>query len=252
MCERGRTSLRAAGEASAFCFRGAFRRTSAGSVSTFRRYSGLATLHRYMLGRHHHNEEGGTFMAPRFKFYGDFRAFAGNWGRAQELVHRPAAGFTRRRYFMVDRSFSAQGPLGSALGISGCLLTVCPAPWTGPRSDRSISCRNRTLEGLASSGICFASLCGDRDWRWLAIAAPSHETNLKGALVGINSGPLGLWIHIAVLGSFTGAAPVGGSFRLSRQSNESALTRARGPHRAGRRSSLAIFFGPQTGSLFAC
>ena len=147
---------------------------------------------------------------------------------------------------MVDRSFSAQGPLGSALGISGCLLAVCATPWTGARFDRSISCRNRTLEGLASSRVCFPSLCGDCNWRWLALAAHPHETNVKGALVGIDSGPLGLRIHIAVLGSFTGAALVGGNFRLSRQINESALTRG-GPHRPGRRSSLAIFFGREPG-----
>ena len=43
MCERGWTPLRAADEASAFCFSSAFRRTSTGAVSTFRRYSGHRT-----------------------------------------------------------------------------------------------------------------------------------------------------------------------------------------------------------------
>src|ERR1700680_2507454 len=92
---------------------------------------------------------------------GAFRALAGNRGGAQELVHRPAAGFMRRRNFVVDRSFSAKGPLGSPLGISGCLVAVCAAPWAGARFDRTLSCRYRTLEGLASPGVCFASLCGD-------------------------------------------------------------------------------------------
>lgn len=125
---------------------------------------------------------------------------------------------------MVDRSFSAQGPLGSPLGISGRLLAVCAAPWTGARFDRSISCRDLTLGGLAAPSVCFASLCGDCGWRWVALATLTHETNVQGALVGIDSGSFGIWIHIAVLGNSTGAALVGGDFRLSRQSNESALT----------------------------
>src|ERR1700737_2930703 len=79
---------------------------------------------------------------------GPFRALAGNRGGAQELVHRPAAGFMRRWNFMVDRSFSAKGPVGSTLGISGCLVAGCAAPWAGARLNRSIPCRHRTLEGL--------------------------------------------------------------------------------------------------------
>jgi hypothetical protein len=118
---------------------------------------------------------------------------------------------------VVGWAFSSESYMGTALGVSGCDLAICSAPRPRTGIDWSGFRRNRSLEGLAASGLRSDSLCGNRGDRRISAPADDHETNIEGAGLGLNLDAYSIWIDVAVLGSPAGAAFAGGNFRISIQ-----------------------------------
>ncbi|MCU1297001.1 MAG: hypothetical protein JWO91_1279 [Acidobacteriaceae bacterium] len=118
---------------------------------------------------------------------------------------------------MVGRALCSESSMGTALGVSGCDLAICSPSWPSAGIDWSGSRGNRSLEGLATSGLCSDPLCGNRGDRRICASADDHETNIEGAGLGVNLNANSIWIHVAVLGSPAGAAFAGGDFRISIQ-----------------------------------
>ena len=116
---------------------------------------------------------------------------------------------------MVGWALSSESSMGTALGVSGCDLAICSAPWPSTGIDWSGSRRNRALAGLAASGVRSDSLCGNRGDRRISAPADDHETNIEGAGLGVNRNAHSIWIDIAVLGSPSGTAFAGGDFCIS-------------------------------------